>query len=147
MNKNLLLVGAVAVASYMTLTAFGGKTKAEQMAEISDKVKMGLEDLRTEEKAKCDTRVAEAVDTKYAEMLAATPEPVQGKAVKGKGGPKAVKPLPAGKAGTATDPVKTRGGAVQQGTEQVKERGGAVEQGTQDVKKRGGAVKQGGGGK
>jgi hypothetical protein len=147
MNKNLLLVGAVAVASYLTLTAFGGKTKAEQMAEISDKVKMGLDDLRTEEKAKCDTRVAEAVETKYAEMVAATPEPapMPTKAVKGKGGPKAVKPLPAGKAGTVTDPVKTRGGAVQQGTEQVKERGGAVQQGTQDVKKRGGAVKQGGG--
>lgn len=150
MNKNLLLVGAVAVASYLTLTAFGGKTKAEQMAEITDKVKMGLEDLRTEEKAKCDTRVAETVDAKYAEMAAATPEPAAApvKGVTKKGGPK--KPtaptLPKGNAGT-TDPNKTRGGAVQQGTQEVKERGGAVQQGTQDVKKRGGAVKQGGGGK
>ena len=153
MNKNLLLVGAVAVASYFTLTAFGGKTKAEQMAEITDKVKMGLEDLRTAEKAKCDTRVAETVEMKYAELAAATPEPVAapGKKTTGKGGPKpTAKPLPSGTPGKTGDGgVKGRGGAVQQGSEQVKERGGAVPTGTpaatQEVKKRGGAVKQGGG--
>ena len=56
MNKNLLFIGAVAVAGYLTLTAFGGKTKAEQMAEIKEKVQMGLDELRTAEKAACDAR-------------------------------------------------------------------------------------------
>lgn len=144
MNKNLLFIGAVAVAGYLTLTAFGGKTKAEQMAEIKEKVQMGLDELRTTEKAACDARVAEAVEAKYAEMAAATPEPtpaVAGKPVKKgtKGGP-SVKPLPTPPA-PPTDPTKTRGGAVKQGTDDVKARGGAVQQGTQDVKKRGGAVK------
>lgn len=148
MNKNLLIVGVVAIASYFTLTAFGGKTKAEQMAEIQEKVKMGLDDIRTEEKAKCDARVAEAVEMKYSELAAATPEPAPVKGVKkgSKGGPKAPV-LPTGKAGTETDPAKQRGGAAPAGSvEEAKKREGAAPAGNvQDAKKRGGAVKQGGG--
>ena len=151
MNKKLLLICAVAVAGYFTLTAFGGQTKADQMADIQAKITMGLDQIRLEEQQKCDARVAEAVETKYAEMPAATPEmPAAAPSKTAKKGSKSsgpsVKPLPSTTA-PAPDPVKTRGGAVQQGTEQVKERGGAVQQGTQDVKTRGGAVKQGGGGK
>jgi len=148
MNKNLLIVGVVAIASYFTLTAFGGKTKAEQMAEIQEKVKMGLDDIRTEEKAKCDARVAEAVEMKYSELAAATPEPAPVKGVKkgSKGGPKAPV-LPTGKAGTPTDPAKQRGGAAPAGSvEEAKKREGAAPAGNPtEAKKRGGAVKQGGG--
>jgi hypothetical protein len=88
MNKKIMLLGAVAVAGYFTLTAFGGKTKAEQMTEISDKVKMGLDEFRNAEKAKCDARVAEAVTAKYNEMMAAVPVPAE-PAVAAKGGKKA----------------------------------------------------------
>lgn len=150
MNKNLLIVGVVAVASYFTLTAFGGKTKAEQMAEIQDKVKMGLEEIRTQEKANCDARVAEAVEMKYSEMAAATPEPAPVKGVKkgSKGGPKAPT-LPPAKAGTTTDPAKQRGGAANtNNVEDAKKREGAAPTSNpQDAKKRGGATKTGGGGK
>lgn len=97
-KKQLMLLGAAAVAGYFTLTAFGGKTKAEQMAEITEKAKMQLEEIRTAEKAKCDEKVAAAVNEQYAAMAAAEPEPAPattkgGKKPAKKGGPK-VDPLP-----------------------------------------------------
>ncbi|MEY3241371.1 MAG: hypothetical protein RIR11_2810 [Bacteroidota bacterium] len=154
MNKNLLIVGAVAVAGF-TLTAFYGPTKADQMADIATKVTAGLEALRADEKAKCDAKVAEAVAAKVAEMTAAPVEPTPTAApVKGvkkstpKAGPKApTVPTPAPPPAKPVD-VKTRGGATQEGAGEVKSRGGAVPEGKQEVKKRGGAVKvEGGGGK
>ena len=98
MNKKIMLFGAAALVGFLSLTAFGGKTKADQMAEISEKVKMGLDAFRADEKVKCDTKVGEAVAAKVAELAAMpVPAPVKGatkKATKGgKGGPK-VDPLP-----------------------------------------------------
>jgi hypothetical protein len=153
MNKKLLVSGAFAVVAGFALTAFFGPTKADQLKEIEAKVKMGLEEVRTTEKANCDAKVAEAVNAKLAELAAATPEPAP--AVAGKGGkktstkgPSAPKvPTPAPPPAPKANDVKTRGGAVQEGTNDVKKRGGAVQEGTQDVKKRGGAVKVEGGGK
>jgi outer membrane biosynthesis protein TonB len=86
MKKQLMLLSAAALVGYITLTAFGGATKAEQLADIQTKVKMGLDELRTAEKAKCDARVAEAVSAKLAEMASAVPEPAP--ALAGKGGAK-----------------------------------------------------------
>jgi hypothetical protein len=154
MNKKLLLAGAVAVAGFFTLTAFDGKTLAQQKEEIAAAVTAKLEMLRTEKTAECDTRVQDEANTRLeawkAEMAAA---PVAGKGVVKKGGTKGpkVEPLPSGTK-PPTDPQKSRGGAVQQGNaEQQKERGGAVNPTTptapEQQKKRGGAVKQGGGGK
>ena len=156
MNKKLLLAGAVAVAGFFTLTAFDGKTLAQQKEEIASAVTAKLEMLRTEKAAECDARVeAETtirVDAWKAEM-AAMPAPAPGKGGVKKGGSKGPKidPLPAG-AKPPTDPQKSRGGAVQQGNvEQQKERGGAINTTSpaapEQQKKRGGAVKQGGGGK
>jgi hypothetical protein len=155
MNKKLLLVGAAAVAGYFTLTAFDGKTLAQQKEEINQAVTAQLETLRAEKEAACTARVqAEAqtrVDAWVAEKAAEeAAKPTAGKKpVKkgGKGGPK-VDPLPQG--GKPTDPQKTRGGAAQEGNvEQQKERGGAINNATptapEQQKKRGGAVKQGGG--
>jgi outer membrane murein-binding lipoprotein Lpp len=155
MNKNLLIVGAVAVAGF-TLTAFYGPTKADQMADIATKVTAGLEALRADEKAKCDAKVAEAVATKVAEMSAApveptptvAPTPTKGTKKGTAKGPKApTVPTPPPPPTKPVD-VKTRGGASQEGAGEVKSRGGAVPEGKQEVKKRGGAVKvEGGGGK
>lgn len=155
MNKKLLLVGAVAVAGFFTLTAFDGKTLAQQKEEIAAAVTAKLETLRTEKAAECDARVLEEanvrVETWKTEMAATPAAPVKGGAKKGTAkGPK-VDPLPTGTKPT-TDPQKSRGGAVQQGNvEQQKERGGAINPTTptapEQQKKRGGAVKQGGGGK
>ena len=101
MNKKLLLAGAVAVAGFFTLTAFDGKTLAQQKEDIAAAVTAKLETLRTEKAAECDARVqAEAatrVEAWKAEMAAApAPAPAKGGVKKGgtKKGPK-VDPLPA----------------------------------------------------
>ncbi len=152
MNKKLLLAGAVAVAGFFTLTAFDGKTLAQQKEEIAAAVTAKLEMLRTEKTAECDTRVQEEATARieaWKAEMAAAPAPGKGIVKKGSSkGPK-VDPLPNGTK-TPTDPQKTRGGAVKQGdVEQQKERGGAINPNSptapEQQKKRGGAVKQGGG--
>jgi hypothetical protein len=155
MNKKLMLFAAAIMVGFIGLTAFDGKTKADQLADIQKQVQAGLDAIRVEEKAKCDARVAEAVTAKVAELeAAAAAVPAPGKAAvkkpvakSGKGGPK-VDPLP--QTTKPTDPQKSRGGAVQEGNaEQQKARSGAApatpDPATQ--KKRGGAVREGGGGK
>lgn len=107
MNKKLLLAGAVAVAGFFTLTAFDGKTLAQQKEEIASAVTAKLETLRSEKAAECDARVqteaATRVDAWKAEMAAA-PAPAPAKGVAKKGGSKGPKvdPLP-----TPPPPVKT----------------------------------------
>ena len=154
MNKKLLLAGAVAVAGFFTLTAFDGKTLAQQKEEIAAAVTAKLETLRSEKAAECDARVQTEATTRveaWKAEMAAAPAPATKGAVK-KGGAKGPKvdPLPKGTK-TPTDPQKTRGGAVQQGNaEQQKQRGGAINStapaAPEQQKKRGGAVLQGGGG-
>ena len=100
MNKKLLLAGAVAAAGFFTLTAFDGKTLAQQKEEIAAAVTAKLEMLRTEKTAECDTRVQDEAKTRIeawkAEMAAApAPAPAKGGGKKGGAkGPK-VDPLPA----------------------------------------------------
>jgi len=99
MNKKLLLAGALAVVGFFTLTAFDGKTLAQQKEEIAAAVTAKLDMLRTEKTAECDTRVqTEAtmrIEAWKAEMAAA-PAPAKGSAKKGTSkGPK-VDPLPTG---------------------------------------------------
>ncbi|MDX1910629.1 MAG: hypothetical protein SFV22_04040 [Saprospiraceae bacterium] len=150
MNKKMLLVGAVAVAGFFSLTAFDGKTLAQQKEEIAAAVTAKLDELRAEKTAECDARINTEATARFEtwkaeEAAKPAPAPAKGKSKGSSKGPK-VDPLPTGTK-TTTDPQKTRGGAVQQGNvEQQKERGGAVQQGNvEQQKKRGGAVKQGGG--
>ncbi len=155
MNNKLLLAGAITVAGFIGLTAFGG-TKAEQDAQIKAAVEAKLAAYTTELQDACAARVEAEAQTRFsaivAERVAAMPggkKPTT--KPKGTKGPK-VDPLP--QPTKPTDPQKTRGGAVQEGiTQQQKERSGATPvtpegQATPAVqKKRGGAVKEGGGGK
>jgi len=151
MNKKLLFAGAVAVAGFFTLTAFDGKTLAQQKEEIAAAVTAQLEMLRTEKTAECDARVQEEANMRveaWKAEMAAAPAPGKGGVKKsGSKGPK-VDPLPNGT--KPTDPQKTRGGAVKEGdVEGQKKRGGAINPNSptapEEQKKRGGAVKQGGG--
>lgn len=145
----MLFAGALAVAGFIGLTAFDGKTLAQQKEEIAAAVTAKLETLRSEKAAECDARVQTEATTRFeawkAEQAAA-PAPAKGGTKKGTAkGPK-VDPLPTKPA--PTDPQKNRGGAVQPGNaEQQKERGGAASptQAPEQQKKRGGAAKQGGG--
>lgn len=162
MNKKLLLLGVVAVAGYITLTAFGGKTLAEQQAEITKMVSEKLDAYKAELQEACDARVEAEAQTRFDKMVAdkaaeeATKPVAPGKKPVAKKpvskGPK-VDPLPQ-PSKQPTDPQKTRGGASQEGNaQQQKERSGAApaNQGGQVApevqKKRGGAAKEGGGGK
>ena len=147
MNKSLILVGAVAVAGFITLTAFGGKTKADQLAEIKEKVQMGLESIRSEEKTKCDERVAAAADQKVAELMASQPAPAAPAAKpakkstgKGTSAPK----LDPAKAPVKADDSKTRGGEVNPENTSKTREGAVPATSTPTEKKRGGAVKTGG---
>lgn len=100
MNKKLLLAGAVAVAGFFTLTAFDGKTLAQQKEEIAAAVTAKLETLRTEKTAECDARVQTEATTRVeawkAEMAAAPAAPAPAKGGSKKGGAKGPKvdPLP-----------------------------------------------------
>lgn len=147
MNKKLLLAGAVAVAGFFTLTAFDGKTLAQQKEEIAAAVTAKLETLRTEKTAECDARVQTEVTTRVeawkAEMAAApaAPAPAKGGAKKGGSkGPK-VDPLPVTPPPAKVDPKtnKMEGGAKTQ-EKQSKMEGAPV---NTDKKK----SKMGGGGK
>ena len=160
MKNKLLLAGALTVAGFIGLTAFGG-TKAEQEAQIKAAVETKLAEYTTELQDACTARVEAEAQTRYEAVVAeraaaeaAKPMPGKKPVTKPKGskGPK-VDPLPQGTKPPA-DPQKTRGGAVQEGnTQQQKERSGATPQtpagqtAPEVQKKRGGAVKEGGGGK
>jgi hypothetical protein len=161
MNKKFLLFGAVAVAGFLTLTAFGGKTLAEQQAEITKMVTEKLDAYKVDLQAACDERVAAESQTRFDQIMAdkaaaEAAKPVPGKKAIAKKpvakGPK-VDPLPQGSK-QPTDPQKTRGGAVQEGNvEKQKERSGAApvtpsgQVAPEVQKKRGGAAKEGGGNK
>jgi hypothetical protein len=80
MHKKVLFAGAIAVAGFVTLTAFGAKTLAEQKVEIDNAVKAKLETLRADKTAECDARVEaeaqirfEAAQAAAAEVEAAAP--------------------------------------------------------------------------
>lgn len=77
MKKTILAGGAaLLMLGFFTLTAFGGgKTKAQQEAEIAQAVTAQVEALRAEKAQECDTRIAEAAKMKYNELLASTPAP------------------------------------------------------------------------
>lgn len=118
----MLFAGALAVAGFIGLTAFDGKTLAQQKEEIAAAVTAKLETLRSEKAAECDTRVQTEATTRFeawkAEQAAA-PAPAKGGTKKGGSkGPK-VDPLPTGSkpapGNTAEDKAKGRMGG-QSGT-------------------------------
>jgi hypothetical protein len=71
MKKNILLTGLAAVVGFFALTAFGGKTAAQQLTEINASVAAKIDELRTTKAAECDAQVASAAQAKFAEMSAA----------------------------------------------------------------------------
>lgn len=108
MNKKLLLIGALAIAGFVTLTAFGGKTKEQQMAEIKEKIQTGLDQVRAEEDEKCTTRVNEAAQTRFVDYQAemeATAAKTPGKKSSSKAKGPRVDPLPTK---APTDPKKDK---------------------------------------
>ncbi|MCY7328773.1 MAG: hypothetical protein LH618_09510 [Saprospiraceae bacterium] len=144
MNKNLLLVGTVAVAGFLTLTAFGGKTLEQQQAEVKAAVDAKTATLRLEKQADCDSRVMAAAQTKYDEVLAArTAEVVtKGGTVKKGTRPKGprVDPLPQPTKPTEDKTNRGRGDVIKPG--QSNERGDVIKPG--DNRRRGDVIKPSG---
>lgn len=112
MNKNLLLVGAVAVAGFLTLTAFGGKTLEQQQAEVKAAVDAKVASLRLEKQADCDSRVMAAAQTKYDEVVATRAAAAMPGKTTGKGATKPtrprVDPLPQPTKPTPSNPSKDK---------------------------------------
>lgn len=99
----MLLAGALAVAGFFTLTAFGGKTLAQQKEEIAAAVTAKLETLRTEKTAECDAKVKteanarfETWKTEQAAMPEPAPAPGKKPVKKGNTSKPKVDPLPQG---------------------------------------------------
>lgn len=147
MNKKLLLAGAVAVAGFFTLTAFDGKTLAQQKEEIAAAVTAKLETLRTEKAAECDARVQTEATTRveaWKAEMAAAPAPAPAKGGSKKGGAKGPKvdPLPVTPPPPAkVDPKKDK----MDGGTKVEEKKAKMEGQSPNVDKK--KAKMGGGGK
>lgn len=94
MNKKLLILCAFAVAGFVTLTAFGGKTLEQQKAEISALVAGKLDELRAQKEIECTDRVNLEAQRRYDEYLLTLPtKPTTGKKPTTSKGP-GVKPVP-----------------------------------------------------
>jgi len=144
MNKNLLLAGAVAVAGFFTLTAFGGKTLEQQQAEVKMAIDAKIATLRSEKQADCDSRVAAAAQTRYDEVVAErTAAAVTGGTIKKGTRPKGprVDPLPQPTKPAEDKTNHGRGDVIKPG--QASERGDVIKPG--DNHKRGDVVKPNGG--
>lgn len=96
MNKKLLFAGALAVAGFVTLTAFGGKTLEQQKAEIDTAVKAKLEELRATKEEECNARVTTEAQNRFTQWQAE--EEAKAAATPGK------KPASGGKGKTTTKP-------------------------------------------
>lgn len=146
MNKKLLLAGAVAVAGFFALTAFNGKTLAQQKEEIAAAVTAQLESLRTEKAAECDARVAVEANARFdawmAEMAAKpNAKPTKGvvkKSVPAKG--PQVDPLPVTPPPAKVDPKTSK----MEGGSKVEEKQSKIEGEAPNTDKK--KSKMGGGG-
>lgn len=116
MNKKLLFAGALAVAGFVTLTAFGGKTLEQQKAEIDTAVKAKLEELRATKEEECNARVTTEAQNRFTQWqaeeeakAAATPGKKPASGGKGKTTTKpSTQPLPQPQPPAPTDPKKDK---------------------------------------
>ena len=126
MNKKLLILGAfVLVAGFFVFSAFGGKTREQQMAEIEQMVTMKLDELRAQKEEECTAKINDEAQRRFDEILAqreaeaAKPgtKPKSKPKSKGNTGGATVDPLPQPSVPTNPKADKTSGN-VQQNTEQ-----------------------------
>ncbi len=97
MNKKFLLAGFVVAAGFITLTAFGGKTKEQQQQEIATAITAQLDEFRAQKQQECTDMVYAEAQRRYDEYVASLPpvkatKPGSKKSTAKK--PSAVTPLP-----------------------------------------------------
>jgi hypothetical protein len=72
MNKKLLLLGSFGLAvGFFALTAFDGKSLAQQKAEIAQMVTMKLDELRAAKEQECTDKINAEAQRRFDEILAA----------------------------------------------------------------------------
>lgn len=69
MNKKFFMASAFALMGFFVLTAFGGKTLAEQQAEIANAVTAKLDELRAQMDVACKARIDAEVKARYNQYL------------------------------------------------------------------------------
>lgn len=133
MHKKVLFASAIAVAGFVTLTAFGAKTLAEQKVEIDNAVKAKLETLRADKTAECDARVEAEAQIRFEAAQAAAAEveaaaPAKGGKPKKKGTAKGPKADPLPQVNKPVDPAQAKkdktSGTVSPNTEEKKAKTG-----------------------
>jgi hypothetical protein len=156
MNKKLLGLGAMAVAGFLTLTAFEAKTLEQQRAEINAAVETRLSELRMQKDQECMLRVQDEARRRYDQWMMenaanqANAPRSGGRGVTRARGPK-VDPVPQSKPSVPASQGKWNQGDQQQSKE--KWQSGDPQQksttpagGTQDSKKKWQKGTTGGGG-
>lgn len=89
MNKHFFTAGAIALMGFFVLTAFGGKTLAEQQAEVANAVTAKLDELRAQMDVACKARIDAEVKSRYNQFLLD-----ESAKTTSKGGTAAAKPAP-----------------------------------------------------
>lgn len=130
MNKKLLILGVSALAvGFFAFTAFDGKTREQQMAEIEQMATMKLDELRVQKEQECTDRIDTEAQRRFDEIVAqreaeagAKPggkKPGGKKSGGSKGGP-AVDPLPQSEPAPTNPKSDKTSGTQQQNTEDKK---------------------------
>lgn len=147
MNKKLILAGFVVLTAFITLTAFGGKTKEQQQQEIAAAITAKLDEFRAQKQEECTLRVNDEAQRQFQEYLAAkeAEKPAATTTKKRSTGKTTVKKDPLPQPTTPTTPTtRDRGDAVK--PTENRERGDVInptEPGAN--RRRGDAVKKTGG--
>jgi hypothetical protein len=115
MNKKLLILGVSALfVGFFCFTAFDGKTREQQMAEIEQMATMKLDELRAQKEQECTDRVDAEALRRFDELVAQREADVKaGKKPKpkpkpGSTGGSTVDPLPQATPPATTDPKKDK---------------------------------------
>ena len=129
MNKKFFFLGGAALLSgaFVALTAFGGVTKAQQLAQIEESVQAQLVTLRDTKTKECEESIAKAANTKAQEMLAAPVQEIAAPVKPGATKPvkPAKKPTKGGSTGSKVDPMPQPAPPAPK-TEPQKERAGSA---------------------
>lgn len=71
MNKKLLILGMSALtAGFFFFSAFDGKTREQQMAEIEQMATMKLDELRAQKEQECTAKIDTEATRRFDEILA-----------------------------------------------------------------------------
>ena len=142
MNKKIMLAGVFALAGFMILSAFGGKTKEQQQQEIAAAIQTQLDEYAAQLQEECTIRVNEEAQRRFDEYQASLPADAPKKPATGKkkSSTSTTKKDPMPQEKPATNPKQDK----MQGTPNTEEKQEKM-QGTPNTDKKKAKMKEGGG--